>query len=67
MGILNYNAFILENVFSHCVMQTNCLCVHIIPTYMCGWRIALVLFDASRWPIELIKYINFVTSKTFLF
>ena len=30
--------------------------------YICGTHIALVLFDASRWPIEIIKH-NFFDIK----
>lgn len=35
--------------------------------HMCGPHVAMVLFDASRWPTEIIKHNIFFTSNTFLF
>ena len=42
------------------MIQKAYFSVHVIPIYMCGPYIALVLFDASRWLIEIIKHNNFL-------
>lgn len=41
------------------MIQKACLCVHIIPIHMCGPCIALVLFDACKWLIEIVKHNTF--------
>lgn len=56
MGKFNYCAFIVEKSCFHYMIQKVCLCIHVIPIYMCRPHIALILFDAFRWPIEIVKH-----------
>ena len=40
---------------------------YVIPMYTCRPHIALLLIEASRWPIEIVKHDIFLILKTFIF